>query len=119
MSHFGTEWLYDGYARYLQDLTVIDTNGKTLQIKEIGKTQWIVEAEDESPVTLHYKVLLHHDEREWPFGRNEAPYAPRRLRILARVCTLFIVGEVKVYSTKSQRAGQLARLNTLEADCVG
>ena len=94
MSHFGTEWLYDGYARYLQDLTVIDTNGKTLQIEEIGKTQWIVEAEDESPVTLHYRVLLNHDEREWPFGRNEAPYAQEDC-VFWPGYALFIVGEVK------------------------
>ena len=94
MSHFGTEWLYDGYARYLQDLTVIDTNGKTLQIEEIGKTQWIVEAEDESPVTLHYRVLLNHDEREWPFGRNEAPYAQADC-VFWPGYALFIVGEVK------------------------
>ena len=75
MSHFGTEWLYDGYARYLRDLTAIDANGNILPIEEIGKTQWIVEVQDESPVTLYYKVLLNHDERDWPFGRNEAPYA--------------------------------------------
>ena len=94
MSHFGTEWLYDGYARYLQDLIVIDANGKILQIEEIGKTQWIVEVQDESPVTLHYKVLLNHDEREWPFGRNEAPYAQADC-IFWPGYALFIVGEVK------------------------
>ena len=94
MSHFGTEWLYDGYARYLQDLTVIDANGKMLQVEEIGKTQWIVEVEDESPVTLHYKVLLNHDERDWPFGRNEAPYAQEDC-VFWPGYALFIVGEVK------------------------
>ena len=94
MSHFGTEWLYDGYARYLQDLTVTDANGKILQVEEIGKTQWIVEVQDESPVTLHYKVLLNHDERDWPFGRNEAPYAQADC-VFWPGYALFIVGEVK------------------------
>jgi len=75
MSRFGTEWLDDGYGHYLQDLTVADANGKTLVIEEIDKTQWAVEARDESPVTLSYKALLNHDEREWHWGRNEAPYA--------------------------------------------
>ena len=94
MSRFGTEWLYDGYARYLRDLTVTDANGKTLQVEEIGKTQWIVEVQDELPVTLHYKVLLNHDERDWPFGRNEAPYAQTDC-VFWPGYALFIVGEVK------------------------
>ena len=94
MTHFGTEWLYDGYARYLQDLTVTDADGKTLPVEEIGKTQWVVEAEDTVPVTLRYKVLLNHDERDWPFGRNEAPYAQEDC-IFWPGYALFIVGEVK------------------------
>ena len=75
MSRFGTEWLEDGYGHYLQDLTVTDANGKTLVIEEIDKTQWAVETRDALPVTLHYKALLNHDEREWHWGRDEAPYA--------------------------------------------
>ena len=94
MSHFGTEWLYDGYARYLRDLTVTDMNGETLRIGEIGKTQWVVEVQDASPVTLHYKVLLNHDERDWPFGRNEAPYVQEDCIFLPGYA-LFIVGEVE------------------------
>ena len=93
MTHFGTEWLYDGYARYLQDLTVTDVNGETLLIEEIGKTQWVVEVGSGSPVTLQYKVLINHDEREWPFGRNEAPYVQEGCIFLPGYA-LFIVGEV-------------------------
>ena len=94
MTRFGTEWLYDGYARYLQDLTVTDVNGETLLIEEIGKTQWVVEVESASPLTLQYKVLINHDERDWPFGRNEAPYVQEDCIFLPGYA-LFIVGEVK------------------------
>lgn len=94
MTHFGTEWLYDGYARYLQDLTVTDVNGETLPIEEIGKTQWVVETRNASPLTLQYKVLINHDERDWPFGRNEAPYVQEDCIFLPGYA-LFIVGEVK------------------------
>ena len=94
MTRFGTEWLYDGYSRYLQELTVTDVNGETLPIEEIGKTQWIVKAESASPLTLQYKVLINHDEREWPFGRNEAPYIQEDCIFLPGYA-LFIVGEVK------------------------
>ncbi len=93
MSRFGTEWLYDGYGRYLQDLTVTDTNGKVLVIEEIDKTQWAVETRDASPVTLRYKVLLNHDEREWHWGRDEAPYAQDDC-VFWPGYALFIVGEV-------------------------
>jgi len=94
MTRFGTEWLYDGYARYLQDLTVTDVNGETLPVEEIGKTQWVVEVESASPLTLQYKVLINHDERDWPFGRNEAPYVQEDCIFLPGYA-LFIAGEVK------------------------
>ena len=93
MSRFGTEWLDDGYGHYLRDLTVTDANGKALVIEEIDKTQWAVDARDESPVTLHYKVLLNHDEREWHWGRDEAPYAQDDC-VFWPGYALFIVGEV-------------------------
>ena len=93
MSRFGTEWLDDGYGHYLQDLTVTDANGKALIVEEIDKTQWAVETRDESPVTLHYKALLNHDEREWHWGRDEAPYAQDDC-VFWPGYALFIVGEV-------------------------
>ena len=93
MSRFGTDWLYDGYARSLRDVTATDAKGKALVVEEIAKTQWVVETRDESPVTLQYKVLLDHDERDWPFGRDEAPYAQDDC-IFWPGYALFIVGEV-------------------------
>ena len=93
MSHFGTEWLDDGYGRYVQDLRVTDVNGNTLLVEEIGKTQWVVETRDSLPVTLHYKALLNHDEREWHWGRDEAPYAQDDC-VFWPGYALFIVGEV-------------------------
>ncbi len=93
MSHFGTEGLYDGYGRYLRDLTAIDANGKRIPITEIGKTQWMVEVKDASPVTLRYKVLLNHEEREWPWGRDESPYIQEDC-IFCPGYALFIVAEV-------------------------
>ena len=93
MSRFGAEWVYDGYGRYLRDLTVTDANGERLPIEEIGKTQWLVETRDGSPVTLRYKVLLNHDEREWPPGPDEAPYVQEDC-IFCPGYALFVVGEV-------------------------
>ena len=94
MSQFGTEDLYDGYSRYLRDLTATDADGKKIPITEIGKTQWMVEVENDLPVTLRYKVLLNHDEREWPFGKDEAPYVQEDC-IFCPGYALFITGEVE------------------------
>ena len=94
MSHFGTEDLYDGYGRYVQDLTATGPDGEKIPVTEIDKTQWVVETADESPVTLRYKVLLNHDEREWPFGNDEAPYVQEDC-IFCPGYALFITSEVE------------------------
>ena len=94
MSHFGTDDTYDGYGRYLRDLTATDTDGEKIPVTEIGKTQWMVETENDLPVTLRYKVLLNHDEREWPPGRDEAPYVQEDC-IFCPGYALFIVSEVE------------------------
>ena len=93
MSHFGTQDLYDGYGRYLRDLIATDADGEKIPVTEIGKTQWMVEVENDLPVTLRYKVLLNHDEREWPPGPDEAPYIQDDC-IFWPGYALFVVGEV-------------------------
>ncbi len=93
MSHFGTEGIYDGYGRYLRDLTATDADERKIPITEIGKTQWMVEVKDTSPVTLRYKVLLNHEEREWSWGRDESPYLQEDC-IFWPGYALFIVAEV-------------------------
>ena len=115
MTHFGTEWLYDGYARYLQDLTATDAKGETLIVEEIDKTRWLVETRDASPVTLHYKVLLNHDELDWPFGRSEAPYVQEDCIFLPGYA-LFIVGEVNDIELCVDVPDNWARLNTVGTD---
>ena len=94
MSHFGTEGLYDGYGRYLRDLSGTDANGEKIPVTEIGKTQWMVETENDLPVTLHYKVLLNHDEREWQWGKPETPYIQEDC-IFWPGYALFIAAEVE------------------------
>lgn len=93
MSHFGAEGMYDGYGRYLRDLIVTDAEGEKIPVTEIGKTQWFVETENDLPVTLRYKVLLNHDEREWSWGPDEAPYVQEDC-IFWPGYALFVVGEV-------------------------
>ena len=93
MSEFGTEDIHDGYGRYLRNLTVTNANAEALPIAMLGKTRWAVKTSDKSPVTLSYKVLLNHDEREWAPGRDEAPYVQEDC-IFCPGYALFIVGEV-------------------------
>ena len=93
MSRFGTETVRNGYAEYLQDLTVTTVDQEELPMMELGKTRWAVKVEDKSPVVLRYKVLLNHDERQWPPGRSETPYVQEDCIFLPGYA-LFVIGEV-------------------------
>ncbi|MXY99861.1 hypothetical protein F4Y93_04130 [Candidatus Poribacteria bacterium] len=53
----------------------------------------MVEVKDTSPVTLRYRVLLNHEEREWSWGRDESPYLQEDC-IFWPGYALFIVAEV-------------------------
>ena len=92
MSEFGTENIHDGYERYLRDISVTNADGEKLPQVLLGKTRWAIKTTDKSPVTLSYKVLLNHDEREWPTGQSEAPYLQEDC-IFCPGYALFIVGE--------------------------
>ena len=93
MSEFGTNGIHDGYGRYLRDLSVTNADGEKLPLVLLGKTQWAVKTTDKSPMVLDYKVLLNHDEIEWPPGRDEAPYVQEDC-IFCPGYALFVVGEV-------------------------
>ena len=69
MSRFGTEMVHNGYAEYLQDLTVTTIHQEELPIEKLGKTRWAVKVGNNSPVVLRYKVLLNHDERTMAPGQ--------------------------------------------------
>ena len=93
MSHFGTEAVHDGYAEYIEDLTVTTADQEELPMMKLGKTRWAVKAGNASPVILSYKVLLNHDERQWPPGRSETPYVQEDCIFLPGYA-LFIISEV-------------------------
>ena len=93
MSRFGTEMVRNGYAEYLQDLTVTTMDQEELPMMELGKTRWAVKVGNKSPVVLRYKVLLNHDERKWPPGRSETPYVQEDCIFLPGYA-LFVIGEV-------------------------
>ncbi len=93
MSEFGANGIHDGYGRYLRDLSVTNADGEKLPLVLLGKTRWAVKTTDKSPMTLSYKVLLNHDEIEWPPGRDEAPYVQEDC-IFCPGYALFVVGEV-------------------------
>lgn len=93
MSHFGTETVHNGYAEYIEDLRVTTADQEELPMLKLGKTRWAVNVGDASPVILSYKVLLNHDERQWPPGRSETPYVQEDCIFLPGYA-LFVIGEV-------------------------
>lgn len=93
MSHFGTETVHNGYAEYIEDLRVTTADEEKLSMMKLGKTRWAVNVGNASPVILSYKVLLNHDERQWPPGRSETPYVQKDCIFLPGYA-LFVIGEV-------------------------
>ena len=93
MSHFGTETVHNGYAEYIEDLRVTTADEEELPMMKLGKTRWAVNVGNASPVILSYKVLLNHDERQWPPGRSETPYVQEDCIFLPGYA-LFVIGEV-------------------------
>ena len=93
MSHFGTEAVHNGYAEYIEDLMVTAADQEELPMMKLGKTRWAVKVGNESPVILSYKVLLNHDERQWPPGRSETPYVQEDCIFLPGYA-LFVIDEV-------------------------
>ena len=93
MSRFGTETVHHGYAEYIEDLMVTAADQEELPMMKLGKTHWAVKVGNASPVILSYKVLLNHDERNWPPGRSETPYVQEDCIFLPGYA-LFIVSEV-------------------------
>ncbi|MBI1930366.1 PDZ domain-containing protein [Candidatus Poribacteria bacterium] len=89
----GADDLLNGYAYYFRDITASDAEGNKLPIDELGNARWAIKPGDKSPVTLSYKALLNHDERDWGFGPDEAPYAKEDC-IFWTGRALFVVGEV-------------------------
>ena len=94
MSHFGTETVHNGYAEYIEDLRVTTADEEELPMMKLGKTRWAVNVGNASPVILSYKVLLNHDERQWPPGRSETPYVQEDCIFLPGYA-LFVIGEVR------------------------
>jgi len=94
MNNNGASDLPNGYAYYLRDITAGDASGNSLSVNETGDARWWLGLPDnKSPVTLSYKALLKHDERDWGWGPDEAPYAKDDC-IFWTGRALFIVSEV-------------------------
>ncbi len=69
MNNNGASDLPNGYAYYLRDITASDASGNSFSVNETGDAHWWLGVPDnKSPVTLSYKALLKHDERDWGWG---------------------------------------------------
>jgi len=94
MNNNGASDLPNGYAYYLRDITASDASENSLSVNEIGDARWWVGVPDnKSTVTLSYKALLKHDERDWEWGPDEAPYTKDDC-VFWTGRALFIVSEV-------------------------
>ena len=93
MDNNGASDLEDGYARYLRGLRAEDADRNPLDIEKLGQARWVLRPRGKS-VHLSYEAVLRHDERDWKFGPDEAPYA-RDDCVFWTGRALFVVLDVK------------------------
>lgn len=74
MADWGAEQFPDGWAHFVKDLIVTDTQNKALMVNFNGKDQWQTSATPGQQLTLRYTVDMSHDQHAWPHGLDEAAY---------------------------------------------
>src|SRR5262249_42710764 len=74
----GANQLPEKWATFVRSLAGADKNGKPVALSYAGGATWKVAAPAPKRVRLSYEVLIHHDERHWPFGNKEAAYVRKQ-----------------------------------------
>lgn len=91
----GTPELPDGQAKFVQNLTVTDEQGKSISCSYKGEGDWKVSADAGDWVNIAYTIQLDHDKYQWAGGPDEAAYATDDGVYYAGT-SLFIVPDNKV-----------------------
>jgi predicted metalloprotease with PDZ domain len=74
MSNIGAPDSPGGYAYFMRNLTITDSNGNNMPYTTVSKEPWKIGLDGNSPAVLNYKVLLKHGDFGLPYGMDEAPY---------------------------------------------
>jgi hypothetical protein len=71
MEPFYTDFLPDGWATYVLDLTVSDAEGRSIPFTR-NKSVWTLEEPFTSPLRLEYSVDYSFARKPWPYGNHTA-----------------------------------------------
>ncbi|MHC4529131.1 MAG: M61 family metallopeptidase, partial [Planctomycetota bacterium] len=74
MNNNGAPKVPDGHGAFVRNLTVMDSAGNTVPVKDFGRARWTIGPVEKQAVTLKYELLLEHDTSDLPWGPDEAPY---------------------------------------------
>lgn len=57
------------WPQYVQNLELLDNNGKSIEFQQRDSTAWIVDPSFKGEeVHMHYEVKIDHEDRSWPGG---------------------------------------------------
>lgn len=66
--------LSDGFAHYIHDLTAVGSDELKLKIDRKEPARWQIHGPRSGPICFQYTVVLNHDNDDWRYGPDEAPY---------------------------------------------
>lgn len=75
MNDEANQGLERGWSTFVEDIMVVDQNGKALKLTYEPTSRWRISGYDGGPIHLTYKVRLKHDQVGVTFGDNGAAYA--------------------------------------------
>ncbi|MCX2766240.1 hypothetical protein [Pseudoalteromonas sp. B530] len=77
MNEQNVHGLKNGWGGFVRNLTVLNSDGETIQISEVENSKWELIGYENGKITLSYDVVLGHDTviPKIKFGDNGAAYA--------------------------------------------
>ena len=90
MSPYGATHLKYGWATFLNDLVVTNSEGKRVEVNRMDNGVFVLAHHPKNKqINLSYNVNIHHDQGKWPFGYKEAAYVNNEM-LMATGNALFI-----------------------------
>ena len=75
--NYDSSHLADGWATFVREFSARDGAGRSITLPRAGRNQWAIPTGTLRPISLHYQLLVHHDQGYWPNGHDESAYAKR------------------------------------------
>ncbi|NNE98651.1 MAG: hypothetical protein HKN25_06490 [Pyrinomonadaceae bacterium] len=74
MSQNGAGQFPERWAKFVRNLKVTGSKGKTLKFKELPGAKWKIESSKNRTVTIEYEITLEHEKHQWSGGIDGAAF---------------------------------------------